>query len=164
VHIVIDTQSDPERWRAVFRHMLRRGILRLRLVGGVLMLLGLVVVAIDVGTPADFWPLGALLIGLGLGYALVLPGKALRASLRRLPPALQQPQRIELTDRSVQMISPLVSIEYAWAAFVRIEEIPGVLLLMVARNQVLPVPIGGLAPHELAQLREFVANREFVRQ
>jgi hypothetical protein len=44
------------------------------------------------------------------------------------------------------------------------QEIPGILLLMLSRNQVLPVPIGGLPPEQLAQLREFVANREFVRR
>jgi len=33
---------------------------------------------------------------------------------------------------------------------------------VLSRNQVFPVPIGGLPPEQLAQLREFVANREFV--
>lgn len=60
-------------------------------------------------------------------------------------------------------MSPLVSTEYAWAAFVKLQEVPNILLLMLSRNQVLPVPIGGLPPEQLAQLREFVANREFVR-
>jgi len=59
-------------------------------------------------------------------------------------------------------MSPLVSTEYAWAAFVKIQEIPGILMLMLSRNQVFPVPIGGVPPEQLAQLREFVANREFV--
>ena len=34
--------------------------------------------------------------------------------------------------------------------------------VMLSRNQMFPVPIGGVPPEQLAQLREFVANREFV--
>jgi hypothetical protein len=164
VHIVIDAQPDPALWRATFRHLLRPGLLRLRVIGGVLALFGVLVILLAAAGSDGIWPLGVLLIAMGLAYALLVPARALRASLRRLPPMLQQPQRIELTDRSVRMASPLVSSEYAWAAFVRTQEIQGVLLLMIAKNQVFPVPIGGLPPFELAQLREFLANREFIQR
>jgi hypothetical protein len=163
VHIVIDAPPDLAVWRASFRQLLRGPVRRIRIVGIVLVLLGLVCALTDDGS-GGLLLLGVLLVVLGLLYAVLIPVRSMRLSLRRIPPALQQPKRIELTEQSVKVTSPLILTEYAWAAFVRIQEIPGVLMLMPGRYQVVPVPIGGLAPHELAQLREFVANREFVRR
>jgi uncharacterized protein YjeT (DUF2065 family) len=164
MHIVIDTQPDPALWRAAFRHVLRRPMRRVRAFGAFFVLCGVVIIVLSAATEDALWVVGLFLLVIGVLYALLLPGRAAQTSLRRMAPALQQPQRIELTDQSVRVMSPLMSTEYAWAAFVKMQEIPGILLLMLSRNQVLPVPIGGLPPEQLAQLREFVANREFVRR
>jgi uncharacterized protein YjeT (DUF2065 family) len=163
VHIVIDAQPDPALWRRAFRELLRRPIRRVRVVGAVFVLLGVLFAVVDDGS-GGLLLIGIVLIVLGLVYAVLTPIRAVRASLRRMPPALQQPRHIELTDRSVRIALPLMSSEYAWAAFVELKEIPGMLMLMPARHQVVPVPLGGLTPYELAQLREFVANRQFVQR
>ena len=162
MHIVIDTQPDPALWRAAFRHVLRRPMRRVRAFGALFILCGAAIIVLSAAAEDTLWVVGLFLLGIGIAYALLLPARAGKASLRRMPPALQQPQRIELTDQSVRVMSPLVSTEYAWAAFVKVQEIPGILMLMLSRNQVFPVPIGGVPPEQLAQLREFVANREFV--
>jgi hypothetical protein len=164
VHIVIDAQPDPALWRSAFRDVLRGPMRRIRVMGGFLAALGLLLFAVSIGDHDDAWPAGLAVIAVGLIFALLLPARSVQGSLRRLPVALQQPQRIELTDRTVKLVSPLMSTEYAWAAFAQIREIPGVLMLMVGKYQVLPVPIGGLSPQELAQLREFVANQAFIRR
>jgi hypothetical protein len=163
VHIVIDVPPDPTRWRAAFRHVLRAPMRRVRVLGGVLILLGLVLILLRSDNFTVVW-LSATVIAMGLAYALLLPARAIRRSLRRLPLTLQQPQHIELTDRSLRLTSPLVSSEYAWAAFVRTELVPGYLMLMVGKYQVMPVPVDGLTPAELDQLREFVANQAFIRR
>jgi hypothetical protein len=55
-----------------------------------------------------------------------------------------------------------MSSQTAWAAFTRIDEIPGQLLLRIGRRQVISVPITDVHPAQLAELREFVANRNFI--
>ncbi len=163
MHIVIDAQPEPAVWRAAFRELLRRPVRRLRIVGAVFALAGLLLIVADNGS-GSLLLLGTLLLVLGLLYAIFIPMRSLRASMARLSPAAQQPKRIELTEQSVKVTSPLVFSEYAWAAFTQLKEVPGVLMLMPARNQVVPVPLGGLNPAELAQLREFVANRQFAHR
>jgi uncharacterized protein YjeT (DUF2065 family) len=163
VHIVIDTPPDPALWRAAFRQVLRRPMRRVRILGALLAVLGVLLVLISDG---DFAPIvfGLALVVIGLLYSLFLPFRALQLSLRRMPPSLQQPLRFEVTDQYVEVTSPLIFTRYAWGAFVSIQEIPGVLLLMVSKHQTLPVPLGGVHPEELARLRDFVANRQFVMQ
>ncbi len=163
MHIVIDTQPDPALWRAAFRQVLRGPMRRVRIMGAILVVIG---VLLSLGSGGD-----APVVGAGIGvavvgvlYALFLPARAVQLSLRRMPPSLQQPLRIELTDQYVEVTSPLIFTRYAWGAFIQIQEIPGVLLLMLSKHQTLPVPLGGVHPEELARLRTFVANRQFVLQ
>jgi drug/metabolite transporter (DMT)-like permease len=165
MHIIVDTQPDPALWRAAFRQVLRKSMRRVRILGAILAAIGLLLVLLAAATGGDdAAPLifGIFLIVLGALYALYLPVRALQLSVRRLPPALQQPLRIELTEQYVEVTSPLIFTRYAWGAFVRIQEAPGLLMLMLSRNQTLPVPLGGLPPEDLARLRYFVANRQFV--
>jgi drug/metabolite transporter (DMT)-like permease len=165
MHIIVDTQPDPALWRAAFRQVLRKSMRRVRILGAILAALGVLLVLLAVATDGDDAAaliLGIFLVVLGALYVLYLPVRALQLSLRRMPPALQQPQRFELTEQYVEVTSPLIFTRYAWGAFVRIQEAPGLLMLMLSRNQTLPVPLGGLPPEDLARLRNFVANRQFV--
>jgi hypothetical protein len=165
VHIIVDTQPDPALWRAAFRQVLRPTMRRVRILGAILAVLGVLVLLLAASTDGDPVPLvgcGVFLVVLGVLYALYLPVRALQLSMRRMPPALQQPLRFELTEQYVEVTSPLIFTRYAWGAFVRIQEAPGLLMLMLSKNQTLPVPLGGLPPEDLARLRDFVANRQFV--
>jgi hypothetical protein len=161
VHIIVDTQPDPALWRAAFRQVLRRTMRRVRILGAIFAVLGLLLAAVS-GDNSTLLGAGVGLVVVGVLYVLYLPVRALQLSMRRLPPALQQPLRFELTEQHVEVTSPLIFTRYAWGAFVSIQEAPGLLMLMLSRNQTLPVPLGGLPPEELARLRDFVANRQFV--
>jgi YcxB-like protein len=163
VHIVIDAQPDPARYSAAFRHLMRRGMVRVRIVGVVVTLLVLGVVALDAYRGEPFEALALPLLILGLGLALVLPMRGRQVSLRALPEAFRQPSRIELTEQSVRISSPLFHTEYAWGAFVRSVELPGQVLLMLSARQFVSVPTDRLDPAQLYQLRQFLANRQFAR-
>jgi hypothetical protein len=156
VHIVIDT-NDPDRYRAAFRYVLRPARIRLAIMGGVLVLLG----AVTALLPATL-PLGIVEVVAGLMLGIVLPLRVIGASIRGLSSVVAGPTRFELTDQYVGSISPLMSSQTAWAAFTRIDEIPGQLLLRIGRRQVISVPITDVHPAQLAELREFVANRNFI--
>jgi hypothetical protein len=160
LHIIIDAEPDLDRYATAFRHVLRDAYRKVRILGAILAVLGVAVLAL--GT--DAWPVGAGLVVLGVLYVFYVPRKSLRTSMRALPLVLRQPQRIEIGDPGVRILSPLMSTEYAWAAFENTREIPGQLLLMLGKRQVLPVPITTVPPQQLAELREFLANRAFVRQ
>ena len=161
MHIIVDTQPDPALWRAAFRQVLRKSMRRVRVFGAIFAVLG-VLLAVVSGDDSTLLGAGIGLVVVGALYAFYLPARALQVSMRRMPPALQQPLRIELTEQYVEVTSPLIFTRYAWGAFVRIQEAPGLLMLMLSRNQTLPVPLGGLPPEDLARLRNFVANRQFV--
>jgi hypothetical protein len=157
VHIVIDA-SDPERYRDAFRHVVRPVRLRLALVGALFVLLGVVEFALASGS----WQLGVVLVAMGLAFGLLLPLRLVSASMRMLNPIAAGPTRFELTDRYVGSVSPLMSSQIAWAAYTRIDEIPGQILLRMGRRQITSVPTGGLTPEQLAELRAFVADRNFI--
>jgi hypothetical protein len=160
VHIIVDAQPDTDRYAAAFRHVLGSVYRRVRVLGGILVVLGFALIALE----PDIWPLSFVLFAVGVLYVIYVPWKSIRASVRMLPLVLRQPQRIEIAEQGVRILSPLMSTEYAWGAFEKTEEIPGQLLLMLSRRQVLPIPLAGVPPQQLAELREFLANRAFVRQ
>ena len=163
MNVVVDAPPDPARWRAAFRHVLKKPVRKVRILGTALVLLGLLVLAVSGGEFTGI-VFGTGIVAIGLIYAVLAPARSVTVSLKRLPMALNQPQRIELTDRSVRISSPLMTAEYAWAAVERAELAPGYLLLMFGRYQVMPVPLDGLTPPELAELGEFTANLNYVRQ
>lgn len=160
MHIIIDAEPDLDRYAAAFRYAARDAYRRVRIVGVILAVVGAALLALD----TDLWPFGGGLLLLGVLYLVYIPRKSISASIRRLPLVLRQPQRIEIGEPGVRVLSPLMSTEYAWAAFEKTQEIPGQLLLMLSKRQVLPVPLTTVPPQQLAELREFLANRAFVRQ
>jgi hypothetical protein len=159
VQIIVDAPPDPGRYAVAFRHLLRSGMIRIRLFGAVFTLLGLVALL----APPHDATAGVPLIFVGLLLGLFVPFNAVRASIRNLPLILRQPQRFEITEQSVRALSPLVSSEYAWGAFVATRRLPDLLMLMLSKRQVLPVPLTGVPPQQLAELDEFLANRAFIR-
>ncbi|GIH13645.1 YcxB family protein [Rugosimonospora africana] len=160
MHIIIDAEPDLDRYAGAFRYVLRDAYRKVRILGAILAVLGVVLLAL--GT--DAWPFGVGLLVIGVLYVIYIPRKSVRTSIRALPLVMRQPQRIEIGDPGVRILSPLMSTEYAWAAFEKTQEIPGQLLLMLGKRQVLPVPITTVPPEQLAELRDFLANRAFVRQ
>jgi hypothetical protein len=160
LHIIIDAEPDLDRYAVAFRYVLRDLYRKVRILGAILAVLGVAVLAL--GT--DAWPVGVGLLVVGALNVVYVPRKSIQTSIRALPLVLRQPQRIEIGDPGVRILSPLMSTEYAWAAFENTREIPGQLLLMLGKRQVLPVPITTVPPQQLAELREFLANRAFVRQ
>jgi hypothetical protein len=163
VHIVIDAQPDPARYSAAFRYVLRRAMVRIRILGVLLTLVVLGVIALDASTGKPFEALAVPLLVLGVGLALVLPLRSRQVSLRAVPEAFRQPSRIELSEQSVRISSPLFHTEYAWGAFVRTVELPGQVLLMLSPRQFVSVPTDRLDPAQRQELHQFLANRQFVR-
>ena len=49
MNIVVDAPPDPARWRAGFRHVRKKPLRKVRIVGTVLVLLGLLVLAVSGG-------------------------------------------------------------------------------------------------------------------
>jgi hypothetical protein len=113
---------------------------------------------------SDIRALGVIFVVLGLLYVFYVPWRSVRTSIRVMPAVLLAPQRIELTDQGVSVASPLMSAQYAWGAFVATVEHGGLLLLLLSRRQVTPVPLTGVPPQQVAELRAVLANRAFVRQ
>ncbi len=160
MHIIIDAEPDLDRYATAFRYVSRDAYRKVRIVGIIVAVIGVAVLALG----ADAWPFGLGLLVLGVLYLFYVPRKSLQSSMRALPMVLRQPQRIEIGDPGVRILSPLMSTEYAWAAFMKTQEIPGQLLLMLGKRQVLPVPLTTVPPEQLAELREFLADQAFVRQ
>jgi YcxB-like protein len=153
---------DSSRYAAALRHVGRRARLQVRLIGVTLVGLGLLLAL--AGNADARVRLGYLVVGLVVallgGMLLFAPA---RGSTARLSAAAAQPCSFELTDGYVRQNSTLHTSQLAWAAFERLEEIPGQLLLFTAKGQFISVPIGGLDSEQLAELRGFITGRGVVR-
>jgi uncharacterized protein YjeT (DUF2065 family) len=164
VHIIVDVPPGSQRWQDALRRLSRRPLRRIRLFGVAFGLIGLGILVLDHGTFVGRYT-GIVLLVCGLLLAVLLPARALRAGLKRLPASLVgQPHRFELTDHSFRSTSPLMNAEYAWEVFEGTDFVPGYLFLKISSygNQAIPVPLDGLAPAQLDELRAFVAARALV--
>jgi hypothetical protein len=152
---------DSERYQAALRHVGRGARRTVRLAGATLLCLSAISLVDGASTAPGTTALRVIFVVLGLG-CLLLGALLAFAPIRytaNLSSLAIQPAAFELTDDYIRQTSPLYASQTAWEAFIRLEEIPGQLLLFVAKRQFISVPTTALTDGQLAELRRFVADR-----
>jgi hypothetical protein len=148
---------DSGRYLAASRHVARKARLTVRIAGAFVAGCGLVMLLVLAPSATAPLRLGDVIVGLA---AVVCGGLlALARHSASLSPLAAQPCLFELTDDYIRQTSPLHTGQTAWAAFTRIEEIPGQVLLFTAKRQFFSVPTTDLAGDQLTELRRFIADR-----
>ncbi len=145
------------------RHASRRGLTRLRIVAGTVIIIGALSVrsgvspATGITDASDVWVGGvAIVIGvLWLWLAWRAPGRAVKLQPRYM---LTEPGLIEITDAGVTQIYPSARIEFAWSAFVRTVETPQMWLLYTGRISVIYVPKEPLTGSERSELADRIGR------
>ena len=149
---------DGRRYLAALRHTGRGTRRTIRIAGVTFLSSGLVFMLTPLASP--WLRLGVQLLGLFwivCGGALALA--PIRPSRDTLNTLVAQPCVFELTEEHVRQTSALHTMQVAWDAITRIEEIPGQMLLFISKRQFFSVPTTGLTGDGLTELREFAASR-----
>jgi hypothetical protein len=143
------------------RQASRRGVTRLRVVAGALIVIGVlsawsgVSSTTGVTDPSDLVVGGALIL-VGLLW-LLLAQRAPRRAVRLQPRyMLTEPGVIEITDTGVTQAYPSAQIAVAWSAFVRMVETPQMWLLYTGRISVIYVPKEPLTDAERSELADHI--------
>jgi hypothetical protein len=145
------------------RQASRRGLSRLRIAAGVLIVIGVLstVSGLSVSTgvtdPSDV-VVGAAVIVAGcllLLSAQRAPGRAVKLQPRY---ALTEPGVIEITDAGVTQTYPSARIAFAWSAFVRVVETPQIWLLYTRRISVIYVPKEPLTETQRAEMAAHISR------
>lgn len=155
--------ADSGRYQAAVRHVGRRSIRTIRLSGATLMCFGLVFLldsallapSVNASLRVAFIALGLVCLAAG-GLLAFAP---IRYSSANLGTLINQPCVFELTDDHVRQTSSLHTMQIAWDAVIRFEEIPGQMLLFFAKRQFFSVSTAGLTDGQLTELRRFIAEQ-----
>ncbi|WIY06761.1 YcxB family protein [Amycolatopsis mongoliensis] len=140
---------DEERLRRTIRFILRPQLKTIRVLGGVLAVLGIALVALD---PAD--PMSYGVVVLGLLFATAIAPITLARSMRLQSPVIKDGCRITLDDEWVTVAYPLAESRFRWAGLDRVIETPEVWYVMFSKIQAATIP---KEPMTGEQRREFAA-------
>ncbi len=147
-------------WLPVALRRIGRARLRLiRILGGFLILLGLLVMLnrrpVDIG-------LGVVAIILG-GYVIAIPLVLIRYGMRGLPKYLRsEPGVLEISDTGVRQTYTHVRSEHDWPAFERVADRPDMWILYLSRSLALYVPKQPLTDAQRAEVSGLLASRGLV--
>ncbi|WP_436527019.1 hypothetical protein [Actinoplanes sp. HUAS TT8] len=144
---------DPERLRRALRHYFQRAFMLTRTGGTVILLCGLLVGALgEYLTAFAFVLLGAVL-------AFVVPIRIMNTTLAKLTAAKHGPTTHRIDEQGVFGSNDLLEALYRWPALTRVEEMPGLLMIVTVQSAYVTVGTAGLDPETSAALTEFVRER-----
>jgi hypothetical protein len=163
VEITVTSSGGRELYAAAVRHVLKPRIRAGRRFGVALAIVGIGAIVWFFVGPHSF---GLLLFGVTLAtlayyYVLSYGRSALRASVNNLGRQHLRTRTLTLTDDYLIIEGPYEQSRISWYAFRCAEELPGMLLLTSGRSMLWPVPLAGLDPEQLQQVRSFVAGRDW---
>jgi len=153
VQITLTVPYDAQLLRRTVTFLLRPQLRRVRILGGVITVGGLLLILLD---PANV-PAYAIM-ACGLGFLFVVGPLTVAYSLRAQSDAVRQGFHMRLDDDGVQVTYPLVESRFRWAALGKIVETPEVWYMMLGRVQAVTVPKNAMAPQQQAEFAAFVAH------
>jgi hypothetical protein len=126
--VIGEAVVTPEVYRLAVRRLSRSRLLRVRIAGSVLVVMG----ALLFFPELDAMPAGGALIAVGLMFLFYVPFMALRRSSEVVAPALREPWKYQLDEERLTVATPLATSEYRWDRFTSAQEFPEFWLLRTA--------------------------------
>lgn len=145
--------SDEKRLRRTLRFLLRPQLKIVRILGGVLIVLGLALLAVE---PSMIVGYVAVLLGLLVGVAIAPIMVAW--SVRMQSKVIKDGCHMTLDDEGVTVAHPLVESRFRWAALDRIIETPDVWYAMFGKIQAVAIPKDPMTEEQRAEFAVFVAG------
>ncbi len=142
---------DEKRLRRTLRFLLRPQLKSVRILGGVLIVLGLALVALEPSMPMAY---GALVLGL-LFVAAIAPITVAR-SVRMQSNVIKDGFHMTLDDEWVTVANPLAESRFRWAGLGRVIETPEVWYIMFGKIQAITIPKDLLTEEQRAEFAAFV--------
>jgi hypothetical protein len=142
---------DEKRLRRTLRFLLRPQLKLIRIMGGVLIVLGLILVAMD---PSD--PVAYLAMSLGLLFAVAVAPIAMAQSMRAQSDVIKDGFHVTLDDEWVTVVYPLAESRFRWAGLGRVVETPEVWYIMFGKVQAVTIPKYPMTDEQRAEFATFV--------
>jgi hypothetical protein len=152
VQIIVEVPPDRDALVRATRHMAKRALWRLRILGLAMIAFG----AVELLGDRPF--LGSYLLVLGLLLVAVLPELLLRRTVRTSWLLLNRPGTFRCDEWGVEWVSELHTSRIAWQLVERMDETPGQLVFRVLGNRFLFVPSAGLTREEIGEITAAVAK------
>jgi hypothetical protein len=142
---------DEERLRRTLQFILRPQLKTIRILGGVLFVLGVAMVALDPTVPMSYG-----IVVLGLLFVVAIAPITLTRSMRLQTNIIKDGCHITLDDEWVTMVHPLAESRFRWAGHDRVIETPEVWYIMFGRIQAVTIPKDPMTEAQRAEFAEFV--------
>ncbi len=157
MHIVIRVPHDEARLRRTLRFILRPQVTATRIVGGLLIVLGLFLAELR---PSDALVYVAIL--LGLWWVFGAGPTAVGRSLRKQSKAVKGDCLLELDDEWITVTYPLAESRSRWTGIDRVAETVDAWYVMFAKRQALAIPKDLMTAEQRAEFAAFVSDRQLA--
>ncbi|MFJ8582550.1 YcxB family protein [Micromonospora sp. NPDC093277] len=151
MHISMWVPYDERQLRRTLRFILRPQLRAIRPLGGVLIVLGLAMVALDPSTPLAY-----LVLVLGLLFVFAIAPITVAWSMRMQSNVIRDGLHMTLDDEWVTLAYPLAESRLRWAGLGRVIETPEVWYVMFGRIQAVTIPKGPMTEEQRAEFGAFV--------
>ncbi|MFJ6198081.1 YcxB family protein [Micromonospora sp. NPDC092111] len=142
---------DEEQLRRTLQFVLRPQLRPIRILSGVLIVIGLALVALKPSAPLAYV---ALVLGLLFGFAIAPITVAW--SMRMQSNVIRDGFHMTLDDEWVTLTYPLAESRFRWAGLGRVIETPEVWYVMFGRIQAITIPKDPMTEEQRAEVAAFV--------
>jgi hypothetical protein len=142
---------DEQRLRRTLQFILRPQLKFIRIMGGVLIVLGLVLVALEPSMPVAY---GAVV--LGLLFVVAIAPITVARSMRMQSNVIKDGFHMTLDDEWVTVTYPLAESRFRWAGLGRVIETPEVWYIMFGKIQAVTIPKDPMTEQQRAEFAAFV--------
>ncbi|GLH98194.1 hypothetical protein [Phytohabitans aurantiacus] len=136
---------------ASLKPLLRAQLVGLRIIGVVLVTLGLLIRSVD-GAPL----VSLLAVVLGALCVLVIPSLTVRSVAGKIEELCCRPSEYRIDAQGVYVGNDLVETLYRWAALKSLDEMPRLLVARAVGSGMVAIPLVGLPDETVAQLVAYV--------
>jgi hypothetical protein len=157
MHIVMRIPYDEARLRRTLQLILRPQVRAIRILGGVLIALGLVLAVL---TPSDALVYVAIL--LGLWWAVGAGPAAVGRSLRMQSNAVKDHCLLALDDEWITLTYPLAESRRRWIGIDRVAETDDAWYVMFGKRQAFAIPKDLMTAEQRAEFAAFVSDRQLA--
>jgi hypothetical protein len=156
VRILFEGRNSRGSLLEAYRHVYRRRLLAVRVVGVLLAVSGAVLVLVG-----DF-RVGIVYLAGGLGLAVVGPFAAARAAVRASWRSAGLATRYDLGDEGVRTSNPLAEGTVAWADVRGADRLPGQYVLRLGGTRFLALPVADLTPGQRDRVADILRAHELT--
>jgi YcxB-like protein len=151
MQISLSVPYDEKRLRRTYRFVLRPQLRRARILGWLIIVLGLAIVPLEPSNPLPY-----VFVVLGLFYVFALAPLSVRRCMRLQSMAIMDWSRLTLDDHSVTVTFPLVESRFKWTGLDRVVETRADWYAMVGKVQAVAIPKDLMTEEQRAEFGAFV--------